>query len=126
MNKARFEAFSDGVFAFAVTLLVLGFVLPAFKDHPPPEAQVTAALLRLWPNLIAYLMSFSVIGIMWQNHHALFRLVRTVDREDFLQFAPAGRNRVHSFCDIGARLIPNDAPDDSFIRTYAHDVRNRV
>src|SRR5579864_5224208 len=81
MNKARFEAFSDGVFAFAVTLLVLGFVLPAFKEHPPPEAEVTAALLRLWPNLIAYLMSFAVIGIMWQNHHALFRLVRTLDRK---------------------------------------------
>lgn len=80
MNKARFEAFSDGVFAFAVTLLVLGFVLPKFSQMPPTDNALTRGLLALWPNLIAYFMSFSVIGVMWQNHHALFRLVKTVDR----------------------------------------------
>jgi uncharacterized membrane protein len=78
MNKARFEAFSDGVFAFAITLLALGFVLP--KMHDPSNREVASALLGLWPDLIAYVLSFSVIGLMWQNHHALFRLVRTVDR----------------------------------------------
>lgn len=78
MNKARFEAFSDAVFAFAITLLALGFVLPPL--HSVSNHQLAAALLRLWPNLIAYVLSFSVIGIMWQNHHALFRLVRHVDR----------------------------------------------
>lgn len=81
MNKARFEAFSDGVFAFALTLLVLGFALPKFAQNPPSEAQLTRGLLSLWPNLVAYFISFSVIGIMWQNHHALFRLVRIVDRK---------------------------------------------
>lgn len=80
MNKARFEAFSDGVFGFAVTLLVLGFVLPVFA-HPPSEAALSSALLRLWPNLIAYCLSFAVIGVMWQNHHALFRLVTRIDRK---------------------------------------------
>jgi uncharacterized membrane protein len=79
MNKARFEAFSDGVFAFAITLLALGFVLP--EMHSPSNHELTGALLRLWPNLIAYALSFSVIGLMWQNHHALFRLVRNVDRQ---------------------------------------------
>jgi uncharacterized membrane protein len=79
MNKARFEAFSDGVFAFAITLLALGFVLPAL--HSPSNRALAAALFRLWPNLIAYALSFSVIGLMWQNHHALFRLVRYVDRK---------------------------------------------
>jgi uncharacterized membrane protein len=79
MNKARFEAFSDGVFAFAITLLALGFVLPEMRS--PSNHELTTALLRLWPNLIAYGLSFSVIGLMWQNHHALFRLVRTVDRQ---------------------------------------------
>lgn len=79
MNKARFEAFSDGVFAFAFTLLALGFVLPEL--HAPSNRELTAALLRLWPDLIAYFLSFSVIGIMWQNHHALFRLVERVDRK---------------------------------------------
>ncbi len=79
MNKARFEAFSDGVFAFAITLLALGFVLPqpAFRT----TGELAAALLRLWPNLIAYALSFSVIGLMWQNHHALFHVVRQIDRK---------------------------------------------
>jgi uncharacterized membrane protein len=83
MNKARFEAFSDGVFAFAITLLALGLVLPEFKS-PPTEVQLTEALLRLWPNLLAFVLSFSVIGIMWQNHHALFRSVERVDRSTVL------------------------------------------
>ena len=78
MNKARFEAFSDGVFAFAITLLALGFVLP--EMHDPTNRQLTVALLHLWPSLIAYALSFAVIGLMWQNHHALFRLVQTIDR----------------------------------------------
>jgi uncharacterized membrane protein len=78
MNKARFEAFSDGVFGFAITLLALGFVLPPLRS--PTNHLLAAALLHLWPNAIAYALSFSVIGIMWQNHHALFRLVRHVDR----------------------------------------------
>lgn len=78
MNKARFEAFSDGVFAFAITLLVLGFVLPEMTN--PSNHALTFALLRLWPNLLAYALSFGVIGIMWQNHHAMFRLVDRIDR----------------------------------------------
>jgi uncharacterized membrane protein len=83
VNKSRFEAFSDGVFAFAITLLALGLVLPEVKA-PPTEAELTQALLRLWPNLLAFALSFSVIGIMWQNHHALFRLVERVDRTTVL------------------------------------------
>jgi uncharacterized membrane protein len=78
MNKQRFEAFSDGVFAFAVTLLVLGIVLPPLRT--PSDAELTASLLKLWPNVVAYALSFAVIGIMWQNHHALFRLVERLDR----------------------------------------------
>ena len=82
MNKSRFESFSDGVFAFAITLLVLGVALPDSRytsDHV-----LTSALLRLWPNLIAYGLSFAVIGLMWQNHHALFRLVERIDRKTVL------------------------------------------
>ncbi len=78
MNKARFEAFSDGVFAFAITLLALGFVLPELGS--PSNRALASALLHLWPDLLAFALSFSVIGLMWQNHHALFRVVRHVDR----------------------------------------------
>ncbi|MGH9397907.1 MAG: TMEM175 family protein [Terriglobia bacterium] len=90
MSKARFEAFSDSVFAFAITLLVLGIALPAFKN-PPSERELTHALLHLWPSLLAYALSFAVIGIMWQNHHALFRLVDGIDRTTiFLNLALLG------------------------------------
>ena len=78
MDKTRLEAFSDSVFAFAITLLALGFVLPDL--HVPSNRELAAALLHLWPNLIAFALSFSVIGLMWQNHHALLRFVRHVDR----------------------------------------------
>jgi uncharacterized membrane protein len=82
VNKARFEAFSDGVFAFAITLLVLGFVVPHL-GHPEAR-QLAHSLLAMWPNLIAYALSFAVIGIMWQNHHTLFRTVARVDRTTVL------------------------------------------
>jgi uncharacterized membrane protein len=81
MNQGRFEAFSDGVFAFAITLLVLGFGVPMHGDVKwATNAELTRELLKLWPNLIAYVLSFAVIGLMWQNHHALFRTVARVDR----------------------------------------------
>lgn len=45
------------------------------------DKTLAAALLRLWPNLIAYALSLMVVGIMWQNHQALFRMIRQVDRK---------------------------------------------
>ncbi|HYL27419.1 MAG TPA: TMEM175 family protein [Candidatus Nitrosotalea sp.] len=78
MNKNRFEAFTEGVFAFAFTLLAIGFVLPVV--HKPNDQTVTAALVGLWPSFIAYALSLMVIGIMWQNHQALFRMVARIDR----------------------------------------------
>ena len=73
MNKARFEAFSDGVFAFAITLLILGIALPEFKTPPPAEAELARALLRLWPNLVAYAMSFAVIGLKTGTGRAIVK-----------------------------------------------------
>lgn len=80
MNKARLEAFSDGIFGFAATLLILGITLPELTHKPPSDVELAHAMLGMWPQLLTYLMSFAVIGIMWQNHHALFRLVARVDR----------------------------------------------
>jgi uncharacterized membrane protein len=76
MSRGRLEAFSDGVFAIAITLLVLDLAVP--KGHP--EGGLWAALGREWPSFFAYLVSFLVIGIMWVNHHAVFDKVRAVDR----------------------------------------------
>jgi uncharacterized membrane protein len=72
MDTGRTEAFSDGVFAVAITLLVLNF-------HTP-EGNLRAGLLHMWPSLLAYVVSFLTVGIMWMNHHAMFRHVIRVDR----------------------------------------------
>lgn len=73
METDRVEAFSDGVFAFAITVLVLAITVPAEGTSLGPE------LLRLWPSYLAYLMSFVVIGAIWINHHAMFRHIVRAD-----------------------------------------------
>lgn len=73
-GTARVEAFSDGVFAIAVTLLILEIrVPPAGGEHG-----LWAGLVALWPSYIAFVLSFFVILVMWVNHHELIRLVRAV------------------------------------------------
>jgi uncharacterized membrane protein len=72
----RIEAFSDGIFAFAVTLLVLELKIP----HGLPDGQsVMRALLGEWPSYFGYLTSFLTIGIMWMNHHRMFNLIHKSD-----------------------------------------------
>ena len=78
MNRSRFENGSDGVFAIAITLLVLGLTVPAVATSGE------SALIALWPNFLAYCLSFAVIGIMWNNHHMLFRTVERLDRRTWL------------------------------------------
>ena len=75
MNESptRVEAFSDGVFAIAITLLILEIRVP-HGDHG-----LWAGLLALWPSYVAFLMSFIVILIMWVNHHELLRMVQGVN-----------------------------------------------
>jgi uncharacterized membrane protein len=74
MGKARLEAFSDGVFSIAITLLVLTIPTPSNFRH------LGDALTDQWPAYAAYLVSFAVIGIMWLNHHTLFGHFDHVDR----------------------------------------------
>jgi TMEM175 potassium channel family protein len=78
MSGRRVEAFSDGVFAIAITLLVLDLAVPPREETP--EGELTAALAHQWPAYFAYLVSFLVIGIIWVNHHTVFNEVRLVDR----------------------------------------------
>ncbi|PYP18565.1 MAG: hypothetical protein DMD54_04890 [Gemmatimonadetes bacterium] len=68
----RVEAFSDGVFAIAITLLILEIRVPHV------EHGLWAGLLALWPSYVAFLLSFVVILIEWVNHHELLRNVRGV------------------------------------------------
>ncbi len=76
VEKTRLEAFSDGVFAIAITLLVLDL-------HVPQEVAAGGlghALARDWPNYASYVVSFFIIGIIWVNHHAMFGDIKRVDR----------------------------------------------
>jgi len=74
MSKARLESFSDGVFAFAITLLVLTIA------EPDNYSDLGHQLASRWPSLIAFMVSFAVIGIMWLNHHTVFRHFERIDR----------------------------------------------
>jgi uncharacterized membrane protein len=75
MDRSRLEAFSDGVFAVAITLLALDLTV-AGPGHGPLIHQ----LYEKWPAFLAYLISFFMIGIVWVNHHMLIRSVITVNR----------------------------------------------
>jgi uncharacterized membrane protein len=74
MDGKRAEAFSDGVFAVAITLLALELRVPG--GHEP----LAHRLLEIWPAYLAYVVSFVTVGIMWLNHHTLFVHVTRVDR----------------------------------------------
>jgi uncharacterized membrane protein len=74
MSKSRVEAFSDGVFAIAITLLVLTIAQPSNYRNLGHE------LATRWPSLAAFVVSFAVIGIMWLNHHSVFSHFEHVDR----------------------------------------------
>jgi TMEM175 potassium channel family protein len=78
MEKGRLEAFSDGVFAIAITLLVLELRVPAFVDAK--RIGLAGALRHEWSSYAAYVVSFAIIGIMWVNHHAVLSNVARVDR----------------------------------------------
>src|SRR5437773_2144302 len=72
-ESARVEAFSDGVLAIAITLLVLDLSSRSSPGH------VLADLLRQWPAYAAYLASFGLIGVIWVNHHQMFNGIAAVD-----------------------------------------------
>jgi len=75
VNTSRLEAFSDGVFAVAITLLVLQFTVPEVQS-----GKLLANVLGQWPQLVTYVASFLTVGVVWVNHHTIFRNLRAVDR----------------------------------------------
>jgi uncharacterized membrane protein len=75
MDRSRLEAFSDGVIAVAITLLALDLTVAG-----PGHGSLVHQLHDKWPAFVAYLISFFTIGIIWVNHHALVRTIKTVDR----------------------------------------------
>ena len=77
-ETARVEAFSDGVFAIAITLLILEIVVKVPHGVADPST-LRADLVHLWPAYVAFFTSFATIGVMWLNHHRLFTLIQKSD-----------------------------------------------
>jgi uncharacterized membrane protein len=77
-ETGRVEAFSDGVFAIAITLLVLEIKVPLLP-HDASSRDLAAALAKLWPSMVAFVGSFLAILIMWINHHGMFRMIHRTD-----------------------------------------------
>jgi uncharacterized membrane protein len=75
-ETGRIEAFSDGVFSIAITLLVLEIKIP---QPTPGGASLASTLWLQWPAFAGYALSFVTIGIMWASHHKMFMLVRKSD-----------------------------------------------
>jgi len=71
MNTNRLEAFSDGVIAIIITIMVLEFKVPHGAQWQD--------LMPLWPVFISYVLSFVYVGIYWNNHHHLFHLVQSIN-----------------------------------------------
>ena len=71
MSKGRLEAFSDGVIAIIITIMVL--------ELKVPHGASFADLLALWPVFVSYVLSFVYLGIYWNNHHHMFHVVEHVD-----------------------------------------------
>lgn len=79
LGKNRIEALSDGIFAIAMTLLVLNFHIPNLP-HDAPNVRVLPALLHMWPVFATYAVSFLSLGVFWIGHHNMYHAVRRSDR----------------------------------------------
>jgi len=97
LRPARLEAFADGVFAIAATLLILNV------DAQVADGDLGDNLLHIWPSYLAYAVSFVTIGIMWVNHHTVISQVDRTDRR-FL-FANIGLLMCIAFVPFPTRLV---------------------
>jgi uncharacterized membrane protein len=76
MSKHRVEALSDGVFAIAMTVLVLGLQVP----EGGAGSELGARIAALWPKFASYVLSFIMLGVLWVGHHYQFHFIRKTDR----------------------------------------------
>ncbi len=113
MTTNRLEAFSDGVFAVVITLLVLDLRLPAETDVLP----LMQRLWMIWPKLGAYAMTFIITGIYWVGHHGLFTLIKRVDKN--LMWMNLYLLMCVSFIPFPASVMGLNPEDPVAIRFYA-------
>jgi uncharacterized membrane protein len=75
LKKDRLEMFCDGVFAIAITLLILEIKIPTHEDLLKAGG-LYCYLIKIWPSYLSYVISFMAIGIYWSNHHWLFSFIK--------------------------------------------------
>lgn len=78
-ETGRLEAFSDGVFAVAITLLVFSLQVPPLSSNTSSSGGLATHLSMLWPSYVAFFISFATILIMWISHHNMLKLVHKSD-----------------------------------------------
>ncbi len=91
----RLEALVDGVFAIAITLLVIEIKVPLIHSDDPSD--LADALIDLWPSYLAYAVTFFVVGAYWINHHRMFFLLRGVNHTFLI---------LNVFCLMAIAIIP--------------------
>ena len=79
-KTSRLEAFSDGVFAIIVTIMVFDVKLPALGSNPSP-AELSSAFTAVAPRSFSFIISFLVVAIFWVHHHQLFHSIECTDRK---------------------------------------------
>ena len=79
MPIRRLEAFSDGVIAIVITLMILEIRIPSVPDDASAK-EIWSAWMDLLPSLVAYILSFVILGVLWVNHHQFFMQLKHIDR----------------------------------------------
>ncbi len=77
MSSGRLEAFSDGVFAIVISLLILNIRVPSASSTA--GSGLLSAIVNQWPAWVSFVVSFLLVGMGWINHHQLFRQIRQID-----------------------------------------------
>jgi len=77
-ETSRVEAFSDGVFGIALTILILGIKVPELNNFATSE-KLFRSLINLWPSYFAFILSFTAVLIMWINHHGFFKYLKDIN-----------------------------------------------
>ena len=80
LSKHRIEALSDGIFAIAMTLLVLDIKIPKMPEAAVHAGELAPTLLALWPKFLSYVTSFVVLGVFWVGHHGYAHFLKRTDR----------------------------------------------
>lgn len=116
MKTNRLEALSDGVFAIAVTLLVLEVPIPELSAVDLADGRLLEHLIEIWPKILSYVISFLIIGIFWVGHHIMFSYIRKVDRK--LLYLNILLLMVISFIPFPAALVGSYGRDQAAVILY--------